>query len=78
MNVRRFLFGIHFLKSIILTSANTADCSRLTPSSPVFLQTDRQRQEKIKEEGRREELELEASHLFHTSAIKVKEATKLG
>lgn len=50
LNVRRFLFGIHFPKGVILTSANTADCSRLTPSSLGFTS----RSDKKRRAGRRQ------------------------
>lgn len=50
LNVRRFLFGIHFSKDVILTSANAADCSRLTPSSHCFYQIDKTRRKGEDEE----------------------------
>lgn len=37
----KFLFGIHFPKGVILTSANTANSSRLTSSSPGCWETNR-------------------------------------
>jgi len=48
LNVRRFLFGIHFSKGAILTGANAADSSRLTPSSSIFFS----KQRREKQEGR--------------------------
>lgn len=44
------LFGIYFLQGVILTSANGADCSRLTLLSPDFGETGQIR--KDEEEGR--------------------------
>lgn len=42
-NVRRFLFGIHLPKSVILTSANTADCCPLIPPPSFHRKTETDR-----------------------------------